>query len=131
MKYLSFIILICCSCSCTKSTTPPESAVSSEETDPLSGGFYNQPMPPSLILPDTPPTARNIEVFKRIKPSMSMQDVVRICGVPDQDIGSGIYIFIYKLDDGTQVWIGTGDLNKLLYVNRAFPDGHSESVLKQ
>jgi hypothetical protein len=91
--------------------------------------FYNQPMPPELILPDTPPTARSMDVFKRIKPTMSMEEVVRLCGLPDQHTGSGIYIFIYKLDDGSQVAIGTGDLKQLLYIR--FKDGKGEDYLEK
>jgi isopenicillin-N N-acyltransferase like protein len=93
--------------------------------------FFNQTIPDILKLPDAPPTARRLDAFKRIKASMSMEDVVRLCGVPDQDVGSGIYVFIYKLDDGSTVRIGTADLKKLLYVQVHLSDGQNADLLKK
>ncbi|MGA2799485.1 MAG: hypothetical protein ABSE63_18025 [Thermoguttaceae bacterium] len=60
-----------------------------------------------------------------------MQDVVSICGLPDHHAGSGIYIFIYELEDGSKVWIGTPDLKTLNYVRVDFPDGRKESLIRR
>jgi len=136
MKYLPLIMLIFFFCSCTKPTIPSEPADSQALKDSPNpsrdkDGFFHQGLPPSLKLPNAPPTARDIDRFKHITATMSMEDVVRICGVPDQETGSGIHIFIYKLDDSSEIWIGTGDLKKLLYIKRRFSDGRSEDMLKK
>ena len=46
-----------------------------------------------------------------------MIDVVRKCGVPDEQQGSGIAIFLYDMDDGSLVVVGTADFKRLLYMN--------------
>lgn len=43
-------------------------------------------------------------------------------GVPHDDIGSGIHIYVYKLNDSTEVWIGYTD--HIWYVKHADLDGN-------
>jgi Carboxypeptidase regulatory-like domain len=76
-----------------------------------------QPIPEQIKLPDAPKTARNVQCFGAFKESSTMIDVVRKCGIPDEHQGSGIFIFLYDMDDGSFVAIGTADLKKLLYIN--------------
>jgi hypothetical protein len=76
-----------------------------------------QPFPPEILIPDAPKTARDIEAFRSLRKTMSMADVVRKCGLPDDLTGSGIHIFVYRLRDRSTVIVGTGgDLKSLLYV---------------
>jgi len=42
-----------------------------------------------------------------------MLDVVRKCGVPHKHAGSGIYIFVYYMNDCSTVTVGTPDLKRL------------------
>ncbi len=42
-----------------------------------------------------------------------MTDVVRKCGVPDKHLGSGVYIFVYYMNDCSMVGVATGDLQHL------------------
>ena len=58
-----------------------------------------------------------------------MVDVVRKCGIPDEHQGSGIYIFLYAMDDGSVVAVGTADLTKLLYMNH-IENSTSSSLLR-
>jgi hypothetical protein len=44
---------------------------------------------------------------------MKYSDLKMIFGEPDADTGSGIHMYIYNLEDGTQVVIGYTD--KILY----------------
>lgn len=44
---------------------------------------------------------------------MNYSDIVNAFGEPDEDIGSGIHIYVYKLKDGTAIWIGYTD--RILY----------------
>ena len=77
-----------------------------------------------------PPTARTIEAFRRIEPQMSMKQVIDICGVPDEDIGSGIHIYVYKLSDRSLVRIGTPDKKRLIYIVHVLPNGEARSIIK-
>jgi len=52
-----------------------------------------------------------------------MQDIVRKCGIPDEHQGSGIFIFLYDMNDGSVVAIGTADLRQLMYVNQITAHG--------
>ena len=69
--------------------------------------FDNQPMPELLKIPDAPKTARRVSCFASFKKYSTMPDVVRKCGIPDQHAGSGIYIFVYYMDDCSIVTVGT------------------------
>jgi hypothetical protein len=87
-----------------------------------------QPIPPQIKLPDAPKTAREAKCFASFTTTSSMTDVVRKCGIPDEHQGSGIYIFLYDMADGSVVVIGTADLKKLMYVNQ-ITDRGSHSLL--
>lgn len=84
----------------------------------------------SVSAQQIPTTARTIEVFRRIKPNMSMKQVIEICGQPDEDIGSGIHIYQYKLSDDSLVRIGTPDKKRLIYVNHILVNGEGHSIIK-
>ena len=43
-------------------------------------------------------------------------------GEPHDDIGSGIHIYVYELNDSTQIWIGYAD--HILYVQHVDSDGN-------
>ncbi len=42
--------------------------------------------------------------------------------MPHNDIGSGIHIYVYELDDSTQVWIGYTD--HIWYIQHVDSDGN-------
>jgi hypothetical protein len=87
-----------------------------------------QPIPPQIKLPDAPKTAREAKCFASFTTTSSMTDVVWKCGIPDEHQGSGIYIFLYDMADGSVVVIGTADLKKLMYINQ-ITDRGSHSLL--
>jgi len=87
-----------------------------------------QPIPPQIKLPEAPKTAREAECFASFSTTSSMMDVVRKCGIPDEHQGSGIYIFLYDMADGSIVVVGTADLKKLMYINQ-ISDRGSHSLL--
>lgn len=71
-----------------------------------------------------------VERFLRIKRRMSMKDVIKLCGRPDRDIGSGIHIYVYQLADNSEVRVGTPDDHKLMYVVHVLPDGKKHDLLR-
>jgi hypothetical protein len=50
-----------------------------------------------------------------LQQDMSHSKLMAVFGEADKDIGSGIHIYVYNLDDNTEVWVGISD--KLLYAN--------------
>lgn len=63
-----------------------------------------------------PNTVRTISCFKKIEPHMSIADVISMCGLPDADIGNGIFVYEYQLTDGSTVYIGSIDSKTIHYV---------------
>ena len=54
------------------------------------------------------------EYFKNsLTSQMDYNAIVEEFGQPDKDIGSGIHIYVYELDDSTEIWIGYTD--QILY----------------
>jgi len=45
-----------------------------------------------------------------------MQQVNTKLGAPDRDVGSGLYVYLYRLRDGSDVLIGSADGSHILYV---------------
>ena len=56
-----------------------------------------------------------------LKPSMTYDKLVSEFGAPVSDIGSGIHIYVYKLTDSTEIWIGFTD--RILYARHMSPSG--------
>jgi len=53
------------------------------------------------MFPKAPKTSRNLACFRRLKRTMSMTEVVRQCGEPDELGNRGVNVFIYYLVDGS------------------------------
>jgi len=83
-----------------------------------------------LMFPKAPETSRDLADFRNLKRTMSMMDIVRRCGKPDELGGSGIAIFIYHLDDGSLVAIGaTGATGPILYANHIETSGRASALI--
>jgi hypothetical protein len=57
----------------------------------------------------------------RLKKEMNYGSLVATFGQPAKDIGSGIHIYVYVLEDATQIWIGYAD--KILYAHHVDSSG--------
>ncbi len=51
-----------------------------------------------------------------LKADMTYSAIENAFGKPDADTGSGIHIYVYKLTDDTEIWIGYTDL--ILYARQ-------------
>jgi hypothetical protein len=49
-----------------------------------------------------------------LKSDMKYNSIVAKFGEPSKDIGSGIHIYVFKLSDSTQIWIGY-DGDRIMY----------------
>jgi hypothetical protein len=82
-----------------------------------------------VMFPKAPKTVRDLAHFRALKRTMSMSEVVRRCGVPDELQGSGINIFIYHLGDGSIIAIGAADITgPLFYGNHINSTGKASAL---
>jgi hypothetical protein len=65
------------------------------------------------------PTAapRSLSEFAFLRPGMGYDEIVGVAGEPDRDVGSGLYVFVYRLDDGTELELTFASLEQLLSVS--------------
>jgi hypothetical protein len=80
---------------------------------PVKAGFITEPARGASSLAETNLT---VDEFRFIDADTTMQDVIARVGAPGRDIGSGIHIYLYRLKDGTLMWIGSPDASEILYV---------------
>lgn len=69
---------------------------------------------------DKLPSAKSdvvMPILKKFKPHMKFQDLIKILGDDYTDIGSGIYVLAYKLDDGSSITVGTVAKKEVLYID--------------
>jgi len=64
---------------------------------------------------------------------MSFPEICRLVGLPTNEIGSGLYVFLYLLEDGSTVTMGFSSLeedSQAMYVRLTRPDGTQQSLLE-
>lgn len=83
------------------------------------------------MFPNASEKAKTIDCFRSLKPAVSMDTVVKHCGRPDDVLGSGIYIFVWNMSDGSTVSIGTSTLDRIGDVRLSDPSGHHSSILRR
>lgn len=71
---------------------------------------------------DTQVDKKSFEYFeKHLKQDMKYSEIQLIFGKPDEDIGSGIHIYVYNLKDGTKIMIGYTDyIHNARHVDKDF-----------
>jgi hypothetical protein len=106
--YLQFLASHCVAVSGTQSTASPQIA----KHGPSHVGFADRNVLQELF-PKSPRQADDCNCFRSLPAGVSMYGVVEKCGRPNEDAGSGIYIFIYQLRDGSTVTIGTPSLDRI------------------
>jgi spore germination protein GerM len=79
-------------------------------------------------------TARDLSSFEAALANgpLSLEDLCALVGVPDGEVGSGLFIPVYDLNDGSRLYLGYtapwGD--DLLYANLVSPDGTVRHLLE-
>jgi len=57
--------------------------------------------------------------LQKFDPAVGFPQIERILGKPYKDVGSGIYIFIYNLDDSTTITVGAVLPKEVFYIRRS------------
>jgi hypothetical protein len=81
------------------------------------------------LFPSAPEKSQTVSCFRALKPEMSMYAVVEKCGRPDEELGSGVYIFVWHLTDGSTVWVGTPYMEKIGDIRWTDASGKASSLL--
>ena len=87
-------------------------------------------IPQNNLPPEIPETARALHRFESLVSTMTLTEVVAQCGLPDDDIGSGIHLFVYELSDGSTVLVGTADMKSLNHLIHKQADGAESYLLR-
>jgi hypothetical protein len=87
-------------------------------------------MEKALGAPPRTDFGRRLEAFRLLRKGMSYRLISTWVGDADKDIGSGIHVMVYALDDGSRVLLGFPDFNRLLYARYADKDGKVEELAK-
>jgi hypothetical protein len=58
-----------------------------------------------------------LEQIRALARPIAFADVTRVLGEPVGDIGSGIHIYEYTLDDGRTLRVGTPDRKRVMYIH--------------
>jgi hypothetical protein len=61
------------------------------------------------------PEARTVDSFDFIGPGTTVPQVVAKVGAPDDDIGTGHHVYVYRLSDGAEVLVGSPDGSEIWY----------------
>jgi hypothetical protein len=104
-----------------------------EPAPPDSGAPQEAVTPQSIaraMFPNAPGKAKSADCFRGLSRDMSMNKVVGKCGRPDEELGSGIYIFVWHLDDRLTVSIGTPYLERIGSVRLTDASGKTSSLLE-
>jgi hypothetical protein len=54
--------------------------------------------------------------------------LTQVLGRPDGDVGSGLYIWTFRLTDGTTVYASAGQLNRMMGISRSAPGGLKQTL---
>jgi hypothetical protein len=83
------------------------------------------------MFPSASDKAQNVDCFRGFSDSTSVNAVVQKCGRPDEELGSGVYIFVWHLADGSTVSVNTPYLSRIDYLRYTDASGKSVSLLRK
>lgn len=99
---------------------PYEIRVTAAQAIPISNNNQSSPL-----------SVRVIDCFQWINERMNMRDVKRLCGKAERDIGSGIHVYVYDLDDGSVIRLGSPDDEHISYVVHASANGQERYLFRK
>jgi hypothetical protein len=59
-----------------------------------------------------------LPLLKQFTKEDSFAEIQKMLGKPDLDIGSGIFVYVFRLDDSSSVTVGTADRKSVFYIER-------------
>jgi hypothetical protein len=111
---------------------PPPAQVSEQSAETFA---HPAAITPSSIVkelfPRAPKTVRRVGCFRSFPRGISMFAVVDKCGRPDEEMGSGVGIFIYHLADKSTVAIRYTNINHIQDIEHVEKSGKTTSLLRE
>ncbi|HYT88251.1 MAG TPA: hypothetical protein VEL76_05995 [Gemmataceae bacterium] len=95
----------------------------------LATRFDLQKIGKALANPPRTDFRRTLDAFRSLKKGISYREAASWVGFADQDIGSGIHVMVYRLDDGSRVLLGFPDFNRLVYVKHEPKEGKTVDLV--
>lgn len=84
----------------------------------------------ALLAPPRTDFRRTLLAFRAPRVGDAYDDVLAWVGPADADIGSGIHVLVYRLDDGSRVLLGFPDFAHLLYARHERRNGSAEDLVR-
>jgi hypothetical protein len=100
-----------------------------EEAARIAEQFDFKKIAEALEQPPLIGSRKTVEVFRQLKKGMSYADAAAWVGPAEKDIGSGIHIMVYTLDDDSTVVLGFADFNKMMYAKHRGKDGKTTDLV--
>ena len=92
------------------------------------------PFPPDMAAGCAPETVREVATFEEALAAgrRALGDLCAVVGVPDWITGSGLWIPVYDLADGSRLYLGYGGpgADGLIYAKVQWPDGTTRDLLE-
>ena len=111
-------------------TDEPEIPEATTTTAPGLGG--TRPVMSGHLAGCAPETARDLAAFEAALAGgpLSLEDLCALVGMPDWETGSGLYIPVYELADGSLLYLGyAGGIDDPIYALLESPDGTTRNLL--
>jgi hypothetical protein len=133
MKFRRFFLLSLLMAGCKKTSMEKQQALLLDQQEPeasLPRSTETHQNIARAMFPNAPGKTKSVDCFRTLTPEMSVQAVVRKCGRPDEEVGSGaIFTFVWHMPDGSSVSIGTSTLERISEVKYTNESGNSSSLL--
>ncbi|MCP3932010.1 MAG: hypothetical protein GY705_23300 [Bacteroidetes bacterium] len=66
--------------------------------------------------------------LEQISKNHTLNDVFKSIGKPEAEIGSGLFIYKYTIDDGSKILIGSKDNETIMYINQIHENGDVTNI---
>ncbi len=91
---------------------------------------WNARQPMEQMFPNAPQKTKSADCFRAFSHRTSVHQVVQACGRPGEDPCSGLFCFVWHLDDGNTIVIGTPYLERIDRVTLTDKSGKQSSLLQ-
>ncbi len=79
----------------------------------------------AIIAPKLLNRAKDAKIIylEQISTNHNLNDIFNSLGKPDAEIGSGLFIYKYTLNDGSKILIGSQDNDSIMYIKQIHENG--------